>query len=191
MSGKCNKERHKASNVEGVAIFLDVVPSHHNYVEAINPVAMQAKVAQSHFAAEDNLPNSVSVAFTAGVRLRSSSWSGGILVFDKVINNVGDGYNLSNGIFTAPTGGNYMFYVSIQSDSNNADIWIDIVLNGSSKARAIAEVFNSNVGYETGTNMVTLRLKQGGQVWIKHNHGKGYYTQLTDAPITTFSGFLI
>ncbi|XP_062567280.1 uncharacterized protein LOC134229550 [Saccostrea cucullata] len=108
-----------------------------------------------------DLQKSVSVAFTAGVTYSSTTWSGGTLVFDKVINNVGNGYNMSDGVFTAPTGGNYMFYVSIQSNSNRHNIWVDITINGSSKVRAIAEVYNDNDGYETGTNMVTFRLQQG------------------------------
>ncbi|XP_061193473.1 uncharacterized protein LOC133201698 [Saccostrea echinata] len=73
------------------------------------------------------------VAFTAGVTSRSSSWNSGILVFNKVINNVGGGYNPNTGIFTAPVEGDYLFYVSIQSYSNNDDIHVDIVFNGSKK----------------------------------------------------------
>ncbi|XP_062591336.1 multimerin-2-like [Saccostrea cucullata] len=129
------------------------------------------------------------VAFTAGVTTTSTVWNSGTLVFNKVINNVGGGYNPNTGIFTAPLNGDYVFYVSIQSYSNDYSIYIDIVLNGSSKVRAMAYKLNSNDGYETGTNMVTLRLQQGDTVWVKHYSGTGYYT-LSDAPITTFSGFL-
>ncbi|XP_062598299.1 multimerin-2-like [Saccostrea cucullata] len=131
------------------------------------------------------------VAFTAGVTSGSSSWSSGTLVFNKVINNVGGGYNPNTGIFTAPLNGDYVFYVSIQSYGNdNSDLHVDIVFNGSIKVRALAYSYNSNDLYETGTNMVSLRLQQGDTVWVKHHSGKGYYTH-SDAPITTFSGFLI
>ncbi|XP_062598300.1 multimerin-2-like [Saccostrea cucullata] len=130
------------------------------------------------------------VAFTAGVTSSSTSWNSGTLVFNKVINNVGGGYNPNTGIFTAPLNGDYVFYVSIQSaGADFYDIYVDIVFNGSSKVRAMAYNYNSNDLHETGTNMVTLRLQQGDTVWVKHHSGTGYYTH-SDAPITTFSGFL-
>ncbi|XP_062587016.1 multimerin-2-like isoform X3 [Saccostrea cucullata] len=129
------------------------------------------------------------VAFTAGVTSHSSSWNSGTLVYDKVINNVGEGYNPNTGIFTAPVEGDYVFYVSIQSYSASS-IFVDIVLNGSNKVRAMAHVTNPNDQYETGTNLVTFRLQQGDTVWVKHYSGQGYYTH-SDAPDTTFSGFLI
>ncbi|XP_062613564.1 uncharacterized protein LOC134275302 isoform X1 [Saccostrea cucullata] len=129
------------------------------------------------------------VAFTAGVSSTSSSWSSGTLVYNKVINNVGGGHNPNTGIFTAPMEGDYVFYVSILSSGINS-INIDIVQNGSSKVRAGAHVAHFTDQGETGTNLVTLRLQQGDTVWVKHNSGKGYQTH-SDAPFTTFSGFLI
>ncbi|XP_062578990.1 complement C1q-like protein 2 [Saccostrea cucullata] len=129
------------------------------------------------------------VAFTAGVTSTSSSWNSGILVYNKVINNVGGGYNPSNGIFTAPVEGDYVFYVTIQSYSNNV-IYIDIVLNGSSKVRAVAYSYSSNEYYDVGTNLVTLPLQKGDTVWVKYHSGTGYVSD-SDAPRTTFSGFLI
>ncbi|XP_062587013.1 multimerin-2-like [Saccostrea cucullata] len=128
------------------------------------------------------------VAFTAGVTSDSRSWNSGTLVYNKVINNVGGGYNPNTGIFTAPVEGDYVFYVSIQSYGSYS-IRVDIVLNGSSKVRAMAYATNSDDQYETGTNLVTLRLQQGDTVWVKCYDGQGYYT-FSDAPITTFSGFL-
>ncbi|XP_061195788.1 cerebellin-3-like [Saccostrea echinata] len=130
------------------------------------------------------------VSFTAGVTSDSSSWNSGTLVFNKVISNEGGGYDPINGIFTAPVVGNYVFYVSIQGYKDN-DIYVDIVLNGSSEVRAMVEANSaSNEQYETGTNLVILRLQQGDRVWVRHYDGSGYAT-FSDAPVTTFSGFLI
>ncbi|XP_062604695.1 complement C1q tumor necrosis factor-related protein 7-like [Saccostrea cucullata] len=129
------------------------------------------------------------IAFTAGVTSDSSSWNSGTLVYNKVINNVGGGYNPSTGIFTAPVEGDYVFYVSIQSYGSK-HILIDIVLNGSSKVRATAYSYTSNEAEDVGTNLVTLRLQKRDKVWVKHYSGTGYDTY-TDAPSVTFSGFLI
>ncbi|XP_048730774.2 filamin A-interacting protein 1-like [Ostrea edulis] len=126
------------------------------------------------------------VSFTATITSSSSSWSGGTLVFPKVINNVGGGYNTGTGIFTAPVGGHYVFFVSVQS-YGSGDIRVDIVLNGSSQVRTMAYDRGGNEYYETGVNLVVLRLDKGDTVWVKHYLGKGYYTD--SVPITTFSGF--
>ncbi|XP_062615411.1 myosin-2 heavy chain, non muscle-like [Saccostrea cucullata] len=125
------------------------------------------------------------VAFSASVRSSSSSWNSGALVFSSVITNEGNGYNPSNGIFTAPIGGMFVFFVNVQTYGSK-DIYVDIVLNGSRKVRTMA--YGSSGSYSAGPNMVVLTLQRRDAVWVKHYHGSGYYY---DGPITTFSGFLI
>ncbi|XP_052707541.1 multimerin-1-like isoform X1 [Crassostrea angulata] len=127
-------------------------------------------------------------AFSAGISSYNFDWTGDTLVFPIVIYSVGTGYNPSTGIFTAPTAGTYVFYVSVQSGSNK-HIYLDIVLNGLSKVRAMT--WNSRRSsvpiYQTGTNLVILHLRTGDRVWVKRHSGTGYHSH--DIPITTFSGF--
>ena len=109
-------------------------------------------------------------------------------MFPDVIYSKGTGYNPSTGIFTAPTAGTYVFYVSVQSE-NKQEIRLDIVLNGSSKIRAMAwssSASNSSI-HQTGTNLVILHLRTGDRVWVRRYSGTGYASH--DIPITTFSGF--
>ncbi|XP_056013616.1 uncharacterized protein LOC125674919 isoform X1 [Ostrea edulis] len=123
------------------------------------------------------------VAFTAGVTSSSTTWNSGTLVFPAVINNIGGGYNPSTGIFTAPTDGHYVFFVTVV-EYGKLDNRVDIVQNGSSKVRTLGY---SDAAYQTGTNMAVLRLQQGDTVWIRLASGKGYYSN--SIPMTTFSGF--
>uniref|UniRef100_A0A8W8J9A9 C1q domain-containing protein n=1 Tax=Magallana gigas TaxID=29159 RepID=A0A8W8J9A9_MAGGI len=129
-------------------------------------------------------------AFTVGISLRNISWTGGTLVFPDIIYRKGTGYNPSTGIFTAPTAGTYVFYVSVQSESRQ-DIRLDIVLNGSGKVRAMAWYGSGDSIYidihQTGTNLVILHLQTGDRVWVKRFAGTGYYSN--SAHVTTFSGF--
>ena len=127
---------------------------------------------------------STRIGFTAGVTSSSSSWSSGTLVFPKVITNVGNGYNPSDGVFTAPRAGVYVFFVNVQGYSNN-DVYVDIVLNGANKVRTMAQT-----NYDAGPNLAVLSLQTGDRVWVKFYTGQGYST-LSAGPITTFSGFLI
>ncbi|XP_062590536.1 myosin-2 heavy chain, non muscle-like isoform X5 [Saccostrea cucullata] len=132
------------------------------------------------------LEKSKKVGFSASVSSSSSSWNSGTLVFPTVISNEGNGYNPSNGIFTAPVGGMYVFFVNVQS-YNAYTVYVDIVLNGSSKVRTMA-YGSSNDNYEAGPNLVVLSIQKGEAVWVRCYSCKGYYY---DGPITTFTGFLL
>nr|XP_034334541.1 complement C1q-like protein 3 [Crassostrea gigas] len=127
-------------------------------------------------------------AFTAGIPVHNYGWTGDTLVFPVVIYSVGTGYNPSTGIFTAPAAGTYVFYVSVQSAWHNI-IYLDIVMNGSSKVRAMAwyDSGSSIAIRQTGTNLVILHLQTGDRVWAKRSSGTGYHSD--GAHITTFSGF--
>ncbi|XP_065927336.1 uncharacterized protein MCAP_0864-like [Magallana gigas] len=127
-------------------------------------------------------------AFTAGISSTNFGWTGDTLVFPTVIYSEGTGYNpTGTGIFTAPIAGTYVFYVSVQSAFQKY-IHLDIVMNGSSKVRAMAYYSGSSSSiHQTGTNLVILHLQTGDSVWVKRGSGTGYYSN--SIPVTTFSGF--
>ncbi|XP_062588928.1 uncharacterized protein LOC134250580 [Saccostrea cucullata] len=127
------------------------------------------------------------VAFTAGVTSTSTTWNSGTLVFDLIVYNIGGGYDSSTGVFTSPVDGHFVFFINVQAPGSNT-IYTYIVLNGSAKVTTMA--YGSSDNYDSGPNLVVLRLQKGDRVWVKHFGGTGYYTQ-SDAPLTTFSGFLI
>lgn len=86
-------------------------------------------------------------------------------MFPTVIYSEGTGYNPSTGIFTAPTAGTYVFYVSVQS-AYQKYIDLDIVLDGNSKVMAMT-YYGSGSGvaiHQTGTNLVILHLQTGDRV---------------------------
>ena len=131
---------------------------------------------------------STRIGFTAGVTSNSGSWNSGTLVFPAVITNVGNGYNPSDGVFTAPRAGVYVFFVNVQSYGTQ-NIYVDIVLNGAIKVRAMVSQGSQEYN-DAGPNLAVFSLHTGDRVWVKHYSGKGYYTY-SDGLITTFSGFLI
>ncbi|XP_062593887.1 uncharacterized protein LOC134255387 [Saccostrea cucullata] len=130
-------------------------------------------------------PSSKKVGFTAVVTSSNTGWNSGTLVFPAVITNIGLGYNSSSGVFTATLDGNYVFFLTVLEYSNQYTA-VDIVLNGISKVRAIGD---SNARYQTGVNLVVLRLQRGDKVWASHYSGTGYYS--ATIPTTTFSGFIL
>ncbi|XP_056014496.1 complement C1q tumor necrosis factor-related protein 3-like isoform X2 [Ostrea edulis] len=128
------------------------------------------------------------VAFTVGVSSSDGSWNSGTLVFPHVVYNIGGGYDPNTGVFTAPVDGHFVFFVNVQSYSTNA-IYVQLILNGSPKVIAMAETTGSSSN-EAGPNLAVLRLQKGDRVWIKYYAGRGYFSY-SNAPVTTFSGFLI
>lgn len=103
----------------------------------------------------DSKPSLV-VAFTAGATESKRHWSSGNLIFPTIIYNQGGGYDASTGVFTSPTDGIFVFYVTITSQNSNT-IYVDIVKNRSSSVRAFAyggefpRNWNKYGGFQFGT----------------------------------------
>ena len=125
---------------------------------------------------------STRIGFTAAVSSTSTSWSSGTLVFPKVITNVGNGYNPSDGVFTAPRAGVYVFFVNVQSYSTN-NIYVDIVLNGSTKVRTMALNRRAVRCRSKPSSVISSDWRQGVDqtllwdrllLWRSHNHILGF-----------------
>lgn len=79
------------------------------------------------------------------------------LVFPDVITNVGNGYNETDGVFTDPISGEYVFFVNVRSNGNQ-HIYVHIMLNGVDQVTAIG--FGNNYSYyEAGGNLGVLTLQ--------------------------------
>ncbi|XP_078323210.1 uncharacterized protein LOC111105586 isoform X3 [Crassostrea virginica] len=135
---------------------------------------------------QSNCNKKSKIAFSAGIPSYDYTWTGSTLVFPDVIYSEGKGYDSNTGVFTAPTEGTYLFYISIQSAKNKWNYY-DIVLNGSSKVRSLAWYNSGSIEiHQTGTNLVILYLTVGDRVWVKRGGGTGYYSD--SSHICTFSG---
>ncbi|XP_078323245.1 uncharacterized protein LOC144622444 [Crassostrea virginica] len=75
---------------------------------------------------KSNCDKKMNVAFSAGIPSYDDDWVGSTLVFPDVIYSEGKGYDSNTGVFTAPTEGTYLFYISTQSKYQKY-IFLDIV----------------------------------------------------------------
>lgn len=111
-----------------------------------------------------------------------------VIVFDTVIDNVGEGYSPSTGIFRAPTAGLYQFSLSILSVTKSKYAHIQLMRGNSELGRIFAGDVVAAHG-QMGSVTVTTQLTEGEEVYCRefpgntgHVHGDSY---------SSFSGVLL
>uniref|UniRef100_A0A8W8HYI1 C1q domain-containing protein n=1 Tax=Magallana gigas TaxID=29159 RepID=A0A8W8HYI1_MAGGI len=105
------------------------------------------------------------------------------VVFETVDLNEGLGYNASIGIFTAPSGGIYVFdWTTIAYEGQHA--YTSLVVNDQFKSWNFCQAGNSKT-WLSCSKMTIVKLKQGDKVWI------GVFGEPTNifCQFTSFSGY--
>ena len=114
-----------------------------------------------------NEVKSASVYFSV---LRNSTQENGeerfVLTYDYETLNIGDGMNVSSGIFTAPISGTYFFIYHGVSSNYNTLPWLAIVLNN---AQQLAECFPHR-DYLC-TTFSNVKLEAGDRIELIHASG--------------------
>ena len=105
------------------------------------------------------------------------------LVFDRVLTNVGGGYDASTGTFTSPVSGYFSFEVQVLSQSGKRAEF-HLVLNNSRLCALLAE---SGHAYQSGSCGATVKVKKGDEV--KVSAVQQSYPWIND--YSSFSGHLI
>ncbi|XP_063401904.1 uncharacterized protein LOC134686161 [Mytilus trossulus] len=124
------------------------------------------------------------IAFSAYRTSPQSLSDGTKVLFNQVWTNVGNGYQASTGIFTAPREGLYHFTAVLMS-TNGGSLFSKIYHNKTPTAGN----YITGSGYKTGTFDVVFSLQRGDEVYIA---GGGGYTIHSDiGKFITFSGHSI
>lgn len=124
------------------------------------------------------------VAFSAYRTSSQSLYAGTKVLFNQVWTNVGNGYEPSTGIFTAPRAGLYHFTAVVMSSSNQL-LYLRLYHNTLMTAGSHV----SGRDFETGTFDVIFSLQKGDEVYIA---GGGSYTIYSaGSKYVTFSGHII
>ena len=106
--------------------------------------------------------------------------------FDKVWTNIGNGYDASSGIFTAPRGGVYQFSCSAMTNSGKT-LRLHLMKND----QQTVSLYPGNSGYNMGTLSMVLELKKGDRVYMKQGgREKNLYSE-AGSNFSMFSGYFI
>ncbi|XP_069119906.1 complement C1q-like protein 4 [Argopecten irradians] len=105
------------------------------------------------------------------------------LVYDKLITNVGDGYDKTTGRFTAPVNGTYQFTVVVAAQGQKKG-----AVNLMKEGRMVVTVWAESFPWATSSNTVILNLSRGQQVWQTARKDASYFHGYM---YSSFSGYLL
>lgn len=124
------------------------------------------------------------VAFSAYTTKQQTITRNTNIKFEKIRTNIGNGYNPSTGIFTAPRQGVYHITAVVMSPNGNT-LYLHLKHNN----EYIAGSYVTGDGYKTGTFDVIFTLQKGDRVSVGGR--RGYTVHSDGSKFTTFSGHLI
>lgn len=108
-----------------------------------------------------------------------------IFVFEQVVTNVGNGYNNSVGMFTAPVEGIYVFSTTLVS-FHHINAHASFYRNADSLN--IMFVSGGEAGYDTTSATITLHLQKGDIITVRNGDVNVSYYGYKHC---SFSGFLL
>jgi hypothetical protein len=120
------------------------------------------------------------VAFSASLTTRLALGQHQIVEYDKVLTNIGNGYDSRHGHFTAPIKAVYLFSCSMMNIQAMSDAYLEIVKNGI----RVAHLYSDKDDFSMATQVVIVLLEKGDMVWVRHSntassqslHETGYNT---------------
>ena len=93
-----------------------------------------------------------------------------VVIFNRIVTNVGGHYKPSTGVFTCPVSGYYVFDVHVQGQEDQTAA-VEIRLNGGQLVRALAE---DNLDNQSVSAHVTVMLRQGDKVDVAVYNRRSY-----------------
>ncbi|XP_071775585.1 uncharacterized protein LOC139927364 [Centroberyx gerrardi] len=109
------------------------------------------------------------------------------LKFSKVFTNIGQAYNPTTGIFTAPVRG--VYYLRFTAWEERTLFWVGANLYHNDKRMTWNSDSNDDVGRVKMSNALALELQEGDVVYMLLPSGHGIWDDTYNR--TTFSGFLV
>ena len=130
------------------------------------------------------------ILFNAWYPTKLSVSHGDTIVFNQVLSNIGNGYNSTTGIFTAPKRGSYLFNVQACVPPYGEGSFI-IAVRQQSFVETVLNIlkYSDTSHHNTVSNSVPVHLARGQEVWVEAwATGKLYHDSSCGSQ---FSGVLV
>lgn len=136
---------------------------------------------------DDHAGNKHIVAFSAGLTRTMHFSKGEAILFDKTYTNVGGGYDMTTGTFTAPKNGIYAFHIHAYDSNTDQAMWLELKKN--------QDLLVSISGYNSHSsagNSVIVFLSQGEHISVRARPNQEFSLfGKADQVYATFTGYLI
>ncbi|XP_059169751.1 complement C1q subcomponent subunit B-like [Physella acuta] len=109
-----------------------------------------------------------------------------MLVYNKIVTNAGNAYNIKTGVFTCQTAGMYFFQFHCTA-SKGSKLSVSLVMN---KTKVVTLHSYTNQDFTMAGNSAVLQLKVGDKVFVQASSAGSVYGTTSDF-LNTFSGFLM
>ncbi|XP_066285521.1 complement C1q tumor necrosis factor-related protein 3-like [Branchiostoma lanceolatum] len=108
-------------------------------------------------------------AFSVGLTVDMNVQQDTDVVFDKIFTNIGGGYNITTGRFTASVHGAYFFSFHGYDYYASFNMWVKLLHNG----REVVSIIDYDIDdtHDTASNSVILELAESDQVWLQLHAG--------------------
>nr|AST51799.1 C1qDC6 [Sinohyriopsis cumingii] len=126
------------------------------------------------------------ISFSATLSENKVFQQGSTILYNKVLLNRGNGYNIYGGIFTAPVHGIYIFHFFSLADKDS-EIWQELYHNNDYVCALYGRTPSE---FAAAGNTAIVHLRSGDIVQIKERYNNTVYGQ-QDQLYSTFSGALI
>ena len=115
------------------------------------------------------MPDVFKAAFTAYFDFRNSNYhvpNNTVLIYDKIVSNIGNGYNSKIGAFICPVDGVYMFSLTVTAGGTSGDVAeVHMYINHRLLNGAWARNRNEISEYNSFTAVVNVECLAGDRVW--------------------------
>nr|XP_022299570.1 complement C1q-like protein 4 isoform X2 [Crassostrea virginica] len=162
---------HQSKNTDAILTSLKnlVIDNSHTTV-TLNSTALRTLIAISKAEKSNGISKNIYLSDKETVK------------YDRVLTNIGNGYDKISGHFKAPIKGLYVFSCTVMA-VERGDLSVVLVKN----AQEMSHVYSSTGIYESGAISILLSLKKGDKVWIRrYGHGR-----TMNKDYSWFTGYLI
>ena len=113
------------------------------------------------------------------------NYAAGVIKFNDVSVNIGNGYDSSTGKFTAPVKGLYQF-TAAYLQQNGYTSHVRLMKNNA----VVSDMYANHKNYDQLTKTILVTLEKGDTFWVKLEKSS-IYSVYGSARYTQFNGFLI